>query len=90
VAVAGPTPVLSRHPPHCPNPNCSAHNAGAEWHYAKRGTYLHDLLRDLQLQEPLVADGLEASEYSQYFPFYANLAVGPDSGSSDPSTRMRT
>ena len=35
-----------------------------------------NLLQDHQLTEPLVMDGFETFEYSQYFPFYINLAVG--------------
>ncbi len=34
------------------------------------------LLKDRPLSEPLVIDGFESFEYSQYFPFHANLAVG--------------
>jgi transposase-like protein len=32
-----------------------------------------------RLREPLVIDGFETFEYSQYFPFHLNLAVGKDS-----------
>jgi hypothetical protein len=34
------------------------------------------LLRNLRLEEPLVIDGFESFEFSQFFPFHANLAVG--------------
>jgi hypothetical protein len=37
------------------------------------------LLKDLPLTEPLVIDGFESFEYSQFFPFHANLAVGASS-----------
>jgi len=33
----------------------------------------------LKLREPLVIDGFESFEYSQYFPFHANLAAGSHS-----------
>ena len=36
-------------------------------------------LRGFHLCEPLVIDGFESFEYSQYFPFHANLAAGADS-----------
>lgn len=39
----------------------------------------HNLLKDHQLAEPLVIDGFETFEYSQYFPFHINFAVGADS-----------
>ena len=37
------------------------------------------LLEGCALDEPLVVDGFETFEYSQYFPFHANLAVGAES-----------
>ena len=37
------------------------------------------LLRGHTLREPLVIDGFESFEFSQFFPFHANLAVGADS-----------
>ena len=37
------------------------------------------LARDLVLAEPLVFDGFETYEFSQYFPFHLNLAVGAES-----------
>jgi hypothetical protein len=37
------------------------------------------LTRDLALAEPLVFDGFETFEFSQYFPFHVNLAVGAES-----------
>ena len=37
------------------------------------------LLADSQIKEPVVVDGFETFEYSQYFPFHVNLAVGQDS-----------
>jgi transposase-like protein len=39
----------------------------------------HDLLAAATLLEPLVIDGFESYEYSQYFPFHLNLAAGQDS-----------
>ena len=36
-------------------------------------------LADRLIHEPLVVDGFESFEYSQFFPFHANLAVGADS-----------
>jgi len=49
-------------------------------HLARLGRHcwlLHSrLLQDLPLAEPLVLDGFESFEYSQFFPFHANLAVG--------------
>jgi len=41
------------------------------FHYAMR--------QDHPIREPLVIDGFESFEYSQYFPFHTNLAVGADS-----------
>lgn len=41
--------------------------------------YHSALVRDHPLEEALVVDGFETFEYSQYFPFHANLAVGSDS-----------
>lgn len=38
-----------------------------------------NLLEGHSLSEPLVIDGFETFEYSQYFPFHMNLAVGSDS-----------
>lgn len=35
-----------------------------------------ELLKGARLTEPLVIDGFESFEYSQYFPFHANLAAG--------------
>jgi transposase-like protein len=35
-----------------------------------------DLLRGFPVPEPLVIDGFESFEFSQYFPFHANLATG--------------
>jgi hypothetical protein len=37
------------------------------------------ILRDQTLREPLVIDGFESFEFSQFFPFHANLAVGAHS-----------
>jgi transposase-like protein len=37
------------------------------------------LLQNHELTEPLVLDGFETFEYSQHFPFHANLAVGAES-----------
>ncbi len=37
------------------------------------------LLQDHPLQEPVVFDGFESFEYSQYFPFHAHLATGQES-----------
>ena len=37
------------------------------------------LLADARIHEPLVVDGFETFEYSQYFPFHINFAVGADS-----------
>lgn len=37
------------------------------------------LLRERTLAEPLVIDGFESFEFSQFFPFHANLAVGAHS-----------
>jgi len=37
------------------------------------------LLRSLPLTEPLVVDGFETFEFSQYFPFHLNLAAGAHS-----------
>ena len=37
------------------------------------------LLAQALLREPLVIDGFETFEFSQYFPFHLNLAVGQDS-----------
>ncbi|MEZ4647574.1 MAG: hypothetical protein R3E97_02100 [Candidatus Eisenbacteria bacterium] len=36
-------------------------------------------LGKVELSEPVVVDGFETFEYSQYFPFHVNLAVGQDS-----------
>ena len=38
-----------------------------------------NLLREHRLEEPIVFDGFETFEYSQYFPFHAHLATGKDS-----------
>ena len=38
-----------------------------------------NLLRHQRPSEPLVVDGFETFEYSQYFPFHANLAAGAHS-----------
>jgi len=38
-----------------------------------------NLIENVELSEPLVIDGFETFEYSQYFPFHMNLAVGSDS-----------
>ena len=37
------------------------------------------LIRGLQAKEPIVVDGFETYEYSQYHPFHINLAVGAQS-----------
>jgi len=37
------------------------------------------LLEGARIHEPLVVDGFETFEYSQYFPFHINFAVGADS-----------
>ena len=39
----------------------------------------HDLMQQIQIHEPLVVDGFETFEYSQYFPFHINFAAGSDS-----------
>ncbi|MEZ4650302.1 MAG: hypothetical protein R3E97_16260 [Candidatus Eisenbacteria bacterium] len=36
-------------------------------------------LAKVEINEPVVVDGFETFEYSQYFPFHVNLAVGQDS-----------
>jgi len=41
--------------------------------------FQEQLLRKLKLDEPVVADGFETFEYSQYFPFHFNVAVGAES-----------
>ena len=38
--------------------------------------YHRNLIKDNELDEGLVIDGFESFEYSQYFPFHINLAVG--------------
>ena len=38
-----------------------------------------NLLQGHQLQEPIVFDGFETFEYSQYFPYHAHLAAGRES-----------
>jgi transposase-like protein len=38
-----------------------------------------DLLAHASITEPLIIDGFESFEFSQYFPFHLNLAVGQDS-----------
>jgi len=38
-----------------------------------------DILSQVSISEPLVIDGFESFEFSQYFPFHLNLAVGKDS-----------
>jgi transposase-like protein len=52
-------------------------------HLARLGRHCllfhRNLLRPHNLAEPLIIDGFETFEYSQYFPFHANLAVGADS-----------
>jgi transposase-like protein len=52
-------------------------------HVARLGRHcllLHrKLCNGLQLSEPLVIDGFESFEYSQYFPFHVNLAAGAKS-----------
>jgi hypothetical protein len=63
----------------------------------------HNLLQDTTLDEPLVVDGFETFEFSQYFPFHINFAAGSDSwllyhftdsplrrkGSMTPGQKMR-
>jgi len=41
--------------------------------------FLRQKLKDHVIEEPLVVDGFETFEYSQYFPFHINLAVGAES-----------
>jgi hypothetical protein len=52
-------------------------------HVARLGRHCllfhRERLRGLTLSEPMVIDGFETFEYSQYFPFHANLAVGAQS-----------
>jgi transposase-like protein len=38
-----------------------------------------NLLQNKKLEEPVVVDGFETFEYSQYFPFHINFAAGADS-----------
>ena len=38
-----------------------------------------NLLQEKELEEPVVVDGFETFEYSQYFPFHINFAAGSDS-----------
>jgi hypothetical protein len=38
--------------------------------------FQEQFLQRLRLREPVVADGFETFEYSQYFPFHFNVAVG--------------
>lgn len=49
-------------------------------HVARLGRHCllfqHRQIQELVLREPLVIDGFESFEFSQYFPFHANLAVG--------------
>ncbi len=52
-------------------------------HIARAGRHCqlfhHLLLAHASLREPLVIDGFETFEFSQYFPFHLNLAVGQNS-----------
>jgi hypothetical protein len=52
-------------------------------HVARAGRhgllFHHRLRQGHRLEEPLVVDGFESFEYSQYFPFHTNLAVGAKS-----------
>ena len=52
-------------------------------HLARAGRhcilYHRNLIRGFAPPEPLVVDGFETFEYSQYFPFHLNLAVGSQS-----------
>jgi hypothetical protein len=52
-------------------------------HLARAGRhgllFHHAMIDGHPLAEPLVVDGFESFEYSQYFPFHTNLAVGADS-----------
>jgi transposase-like protein len=52
-------------------------------HVARLGRHCllfhRNLLENHELDEPLVIDGFESFEYSQYFPFHINLAVGGQS-----------
>lgn len=52
-------------------------------HVARLGRHCllfhHNLLKEHQLAEALVIDGFETFEYSQYFPFHINMAVGGES-----------
>ena len=52
-------------------------------HLARAGRHCllfhHALRRNHPLQEPIVIDGFESFEYSQFFPFHTNLAVGAHS-----------
>jgi hypothetical protein len=41
--------------------------------------YLRKKLKDHIIDEPIVFDGFESFEYSQYYPFHINIAVGADS-----------
>jgi len=52
-------------------------------HVARLGRHClllhHALLRNHQVTEPLVFDGFETFEHSQFFPFHVNLGVGAES-----------
>ena len=52
-------------------------------HLARAGRHCllfhREMLNGLDLSEPLVIDGFETFEYSQFFPFHLNLAVGAES-----------
>jgi hypothetical protein len=52
-------------------------------HLARAGRHCllvhQELARACRIREPLVLDGFETFEYSQYFPFHLNLAVGAKS-----------
>lgn len=52
-------------------------------HVARLGRHCllfhHTLMQRVVLREPLVVDGFETFEYSQYFPFHINFATGSDS-----------
>ena len=41
--------------------------------------FLRSRIKDHKIDEPIVIDGFETFEYSQYYPFHINLAVGAES-----------
>ena len=52
-------------------------------HVARLGRHCllvhHGYLKEHRIDEPLVFDGFETFEYSQFFPFHINLAIGSES-----------